>query len=271
MIEDIAQCLNTGLNWNNNDLYVGFMCSPYDGDGVELAIFLDDECTVYTNLKAFSDIPSWYIYNDEDSFTEVETYIKNAFTETTPCLYEEFGNPAYQNNDGDDDAAVDDAAAAADEGYAVNNFCDGFFGEGPIAFNSCLQNDDQNYNNQNNRNNDDQYNWYTYDMDYDDTQDLDEVCVALQQMEGNYEYQYDQESSGTWNDHSGWWGGSNTGKSFMNGGGENEEDFATSGIMVFFYVLLGFTLAIGALFLIGVREKRKREKIDSVYQGGRLV
>jgi len=277
LIEDIAQCLNTGLNWNNDDLYVGFICSPYDGDGVELAIFLDDECTVYTNLKAFSDIPSWYIYNDEDRFTEAETYIKNAFTETTPCLYEEFGDPAYQKNNGDDDAAVDDAAAAGDEGYAVNDFCDGFFDEGPIAFNSCLQNDDQNNNNQNNGNNDDQYNWYTYDMDYNNAQDLDGVCAALQQMEGNYEYQYDQESSGTWNDHSGWWGGSSADKSnkgrwsFLGGDGENKEGFATSGIMIFFYVLLGFTLAIGVLFMIGVREKRKRERIEPVYQGGKLV
>lgn len=278
LIEDISQCLNTGLNWNNDDLYVGFMCSPYDGDGVELAIFLDDQCTVYTNLKAFSDIPSWYIYNDEDIFTEAETYIKNAFTETTSCRYEEFGDPAYQNN-GDDDAAADDAAAADDDGYAVNDFCDGLFAEGPIAFNSCVQNDDQNNNNQNNANDDDQYNWYTYDMNYDNAQDLEEVCVVLQQMEGEYEYQYDEENSGTWNDHSGWWGDSTNNKkgrwSFLSGGGgTNKEVFsasATSGIMIFFYVLLGFAMAVGILFIIGVREKKRRERIEPVYQGGKLV
>ena len=57
MIEDVSQCLNTGINFNGNDLYVGFMCSPYSGDGVELAVFLDNECTVYTTLKKFEDIP----------------------------------------------------------------------------------------------------------------------------------------------------------------------------------------------------------------------
>ena len=57
MIEDVSQCLNTGINFNGNDLYVGFMCSPYSGDGVELAVFFDNECTVYTTLKKFEDIP----------------------------------------------------------------------------------------------------------------------------------------------------------------------------------------------------------------------
>ncbi|KAL7526105.1 hypothetical protein ACHAXR_001319, partial [Thalassiosira sp. AJA248-18] len=166
LIEDIAGCLNTGLNWNDDQLYVGFMCSPYSGDGVELAIFLDNECTVYTSLKAFSDIPSWYIYNDADMFTEAETYIKYAFTETTPCLYEEFGDPSYQNNyGGGDDAAA--AAAADDDGgnnAAVNEFCANIFEEAPVAFNSCALSDDQannddNEGNNNNQNDDDTYSW----------------------------------------------------------------------------------------------------------------
>ena len=32
------------------------------GDGVELAIFLDDQCTVYSNQKSFADIPSYYAW-----------------------------------------------------------------------------------------------------------------------------------------------------------------------------------------------------------------
>jgi len=274
LIEDISQCLNTGLNWNDDDLYVGFMCSPYGGDGVELAIFLDNQCTVYTSLKAFTDIPTWYIYNDEDMFTEAETYIKNAFTETTPCLLQEFGDPNYQNNGDDDAAANDDAAAANDDGYEVNDFCAGVFQEGPIAFNSCLQNDDQNNDNQNqNQNDDDTYNWYSYDMNYDDSRDLDEVCVVLQQMEGEYGYHYDAENSGTWNDHSGWDNNNKNSKGrwgFLSGG-ESKEVFSTKGVVIFFYVVLGVSLIVGVLFVIGVHEKKKRERSEPVYQGGRLV
>lgn len=274
LIEDISQCLNTGLNWNDDELYVGFMCSPYGGDGVELAIFLDNQCSVYTSLKSFSDIPSWYIYNDEDMFAEAEAYIKNAFTETTPCLLEEFGDPAYQNN-GDDDGNDD----GNDDGYEVNDFCGNIFEEGPIEFSTCGQNDDGNNNNNQDQNNDndDNYNWYSYDMNYDDARDLDEVCLVLQQMEGEYEYHYDEENSGTWNDHSDFsWGGSNgSGKkskgnwNFMN---NLSGSFASSGIMITFYVMLGFSLVVGVLFVVGVHEKKRRERsVEPFYTGTRLV
>lgn len=263
LIEDISQCLNTGLSWNDDDLYIGFMCSPYDGDGVELAIFLDNECTVYTSIKSFSDIPSWYIYNDEEVFTEAETYIKNAFTETTPCLYEQFGDPNYQNND--------DAYAANDDGYQVNDYCSGIFQEGALAFNSCAaQNDDQNNGNQND---DDAYNFYEYDMNYDDVRDLDEVCTVLQQMEGEYYYHYDEENSGTWNEHSG--GGSNdkesTGKwGFLGGNGQRKDGFRTSATAIFLYVLLAVSMVISVLFVVGVHEKKKRDQSTApVYRGGR--
>mmetsp|Transcript_11090 Transcript_11090/g.27282 ORF Transcript_11090/g.27282 Transcript_11090/m.27282 type:complete len:533 (-) Transcript_11090:257-1855(-) len=272
LIEDISQCLNTGLNWNDDDLYLGFMCSPYDGDGVELAVFLDNQCTVYTSLKSFSDIPTWYIYSDEDVFTEAETYIKNAFTDTMPCLYEEFGDPAYQP--GDDDAA----AAANDDGYQVNDYCTGIFEEGPIAFNSCAQSDDQNNGNENYNQNevDDQIKFYDYDMNYDDVRDLEVVCSVLQNMDGEYYYHYDDENSGTWNDHSGWAGfkkkKSNKGRwGYLNGG--SLEGFSTSSIAIFLYVLLGVSMVISILFVIGVHEKKKREKLqcEPVYRGGKLV
>lgn len=159
LIQDISQCLNTGLSWNDNDLYIGFMCSPYDGDGVELAIFLDNECTVYTSLKSFADIPTWYIYNDEDVFAEAESYIKNAFIDPIPCLDEQFGNPAYQP--GDDDAAQ---AAANDDGYAVNDYCTTIFQEGALSFSTCGQDDDANGDNNNDADEDidDQMKFYDY-------------------------------------------------------------------------------------------------------------
>lgn len=268
LIEDISQCLNTGLNWNDNDLYIGFMCSPYDGDGVELAVFLDNQCTVYTSLKSFSDIPTWYIYNDEDVFAEAETYIKNSFTETIPCLDEQFGNPAYQPGD-------DDQAAANDDGYAVNDYCTGIFQEGALAFNSnsCAQNDDQNNGNNDDQDLDDQMKFYDYDMNYDDARDLDTVCYVLQQMEGEYYYHYDKENSGTWNDHSGWGGGNNKKKGRWGylGGQLKDSSFTTSGIAIFLYVMLGVSMIISVLFVVGVHEKKKREKAASMYMGGRLV
>ena len=273
LIEDISQCLNAGMNWNDEELFVGFMCDPYDGSGVELALFVDDECTVYTNTKAFSDIPYYYIYNDEDVFTEAEKYIKYAFTETTPCLNEEFGNPNYQNND-------DAAAANNNDGYEVNDYCQDIFDQGSISFNSnsCAQNSDDDANNNNfddanNNNQNNYYDWYTYDMNYDDTNDIYEVCSVINQLEGEYSYQYDSEKSGTWNNHGSWWGGGSS--SNKKSGGSKfpsmEGISPTSGVMIFLYVMIGVALIVGVFFAVGLREKKRRERLEPVYLGGKLV
>ena len=49
-IANLAQCQQTGTQWNGLDLYTGVMCSPY-GDGVELAVFANEDCTWYTNQQ----------------------------------------------------------------------------------------------------------------------------------------------------------------------------------------------------------------------------
>ncbi|KAL7547236.1 hypothetical protein ACHAWF_010551 [Thalassiosira exigua] len=151
-IEGVAECFNTGVKWNDEELYVGFMCSPYSGDGVELAVFLDNECTVYTTLKAFGDMPSWYLYDSDSTFEAAETHIKSAFTETLPCQYETFGDPANQNGDDAYNYNNDDNNGNEATEYCQNIFEDG----GAIAFNSCLNN---NQNNNNNNENDDNYKW----------------------------------------------------------------------------------------------------------------
>ena len=41
-IADLAECKESGAQWNGLDLYIGAMCSPY-GDGVELAVFVNED------------------------------------------------------------------------------------------------------------------------------------------------------------------------------------------------------------------------------------
>ena len=104
-IEDLAGCKESGVQWNDRDLYLGAMCSSY-GDGVELAVFVDEDCTIYTNQKSFYDVfdPD----NDNDNgynyLTYAEEFIKNSFSETTACLQQEFDDPDEE----DDENANDD-------------------------------------------------------------------------------------------------------------------------------------------------------------------
>ena len=289
LINDISQCLNTGLRFNDYEMYVGFMCSSNNGGkGVELAIFLDDHCTMYTNLKSFNDIPSYSIYNNAAIFTKAETYIKNSFTETTSCLDEEFDDPSNQSN-GDDDNAGDE----------VNEYCSGIFEAGAVAFNSCASSNDDQNKYESYQNNDDKYNFYAYDMNYDGDEDLNEVCYVLQGMEGAYTYNYDSSNSGSWyssssgNGSSGSSGNSQSSKgnwSFFNRGGKSSGegnagsntssaagavDVGISGVAIFLYVLLSFAIIILTLFGIGwyARKKRREGRVsdEPAYIGGRLV
>jgi hypothetical protein len=264
LIKGISACLNTGVNWNGHNLYVGFMCSPY-GDGVELAIFLDDQCTVYTNQKSFADIPSYYIYNTADTFNMAETHIKSSFTDTTSCMSEEFGNPENEGNESDD---------AMDQG--VNDYCASIFQSEPIAFNSCAQDDDQSNNYQNNNQNaDDNIDFYEFDMNYDNFGELNEVCTVLQLKGGEYSYNYDIEKSGSWNNR-----GSGKSSSKSSGGNwhfltsDRNERFAGSLIAICLYVILGIVVIVLSLFAIGQNKRRKRGKTEPIYEGtsfGRLV
>ena len=47
LIDELSTCLNTGVQWNGNNLYVGFMCSPYDGNGVKIAGNIVEYANVY--------------------------------------------------------------------------------------------------------------------------------------------------------------------------------------------------------------------------------
>lgn len=128
------------------------------------------------------------------------------------------------------------------------------------------------------------YTQYDHDMNYESYYNFDEVCSVIQEMEGEYYYQYDTDSSGTWNDHSGWgssarnrnrkkWTSDKGQWGFLDGHGRAE--FGTKGMLVAFFVILGIFMAVGVLFIVGVYERKKRQRLargeDGHYSGGRLV
>lgn len=184
-IGDLAECKESGQQLNGIDVYIGAMCSPY-GDGVELAVFLNDECTMYTNQMSFYN--AWQPEYDNDDginyLTYAEEFIKNSFSEVTSCLQPEYADPNEENDDADADEDEE-------EEYQVNDYCQQVM-EGDFAdFNNCAVDEAEDEEDA-----DDQYNWYTYDLKEAD--DIDEVCVTLNAMDGEFSYAYDEEASGTW-------------------------------------------------------------------------
>eukprot|EP00986_Skeletonema_menzelii_P019948 scaffold29718_cov177-Skeletonema_menzelii.AAC.2 len=199
LIDDISDCLRTGsYGSNGEELYAGPMCSA-SGKGVELALFLDNECTTYTTQNKFGSLPSYYMYSSSNVFEATKDSFQKAFSVTTSCEDLDIENPYNQAND---DGANNDGNGE------MNDYCKQLFDEGgALGLSSCSANDDQNGNyyygnqNQNNGNygSDDFLSWYTYDMTSENAQDIDQVCSVVSEMGGSYSNYYNKYKSGTWN------------------------------------------------------------------------
>lgn len=136
-IADLAECKETGAQWNDMNLYVSAMCSPY-GDGVELAVFVDEDCTMYTNQQSFYDVSNSGNENGVNYMTYAEEIIQNAFSELTPCSSQGYGYPdGYDGNDADQDNVEEDE-------NEVNEYCrivlEGEF----VNFNNCAAEENNN-------------------------------------------------------------------------------------------------------------------------------
>ena len=91
--------------------------------------------------------------------------------------------------------------------------------------------------------------------------DIDEVCVTLNDMAGEYSHVYDEEASGTWYSR--------------NKNGQISSEDETEGIdltpgIIAAIVIVGVIVVAGAAFLL----KPKRKPSDSnepVYQGGTML
>mmetsp|Transcript_1765 Transcript_1765/g.3789 ORF Transcript_1765/g.3789 Transcript_1765/m.3789 type:complete len:549 (+) Transcript_1765:55-1701(+) len=244
-IADLAECKESGVQWNGIDLYIGAMCSPY-GDGVELAVFVNEDCTMYTNQKSFSSV--WNPYNDNENGSNylmyAEEFIKNAFSEVTPCLQQEFADPDEEDN-GDEDE---------EQEYEMNAYCQEVL-EGDIAdFNNCAVDEDNA-----DEDNDDTYNWYTYDLKEAD--DVNGVCEVLNQMAGEYSYIYDEEASGTWY---------NRNKKGQIVNGAESEGMALSPAIITGIVCVCLAVIGGAAFLLKPKKKHS-DSNEPVYQGGTML
>ena len=243
LIDEISDCIRTGSNINGNDIYVGPMCSA-SGDGVELAVFLDDKCTAYTTQKAFGDLPSYYMYNSATVFNITKTSFQRAFSDTVSCQDLNINNPYNQAND-DGNGEVE-----------MNDYCEQVFEEGgALGLSNCnyANNGNQNQNNGNNGNyqGDDFLSWYTYDVKFENAEDIDEVCYTVNQMGGVYSNYYDNSYSGSW------YSKNNKKSSFS---GSHIEMGDVNGNIVAVVVILSFCL-VGALAGGIYLYKKHKEKL----------
>eukprot|EP00527_Entomoneis_sp_CCMP2396_P002199 CAMPEP_0198145886 /NCGR_PEP_ID=MMETSP1443-20131203/25960_1 /TAXON_ID=186043 /ORGANISM="Entomoneis sp., Strain CCMP2396" /LENGTH=454 /DNA_ID=CAMNT_0043809647 /DNA_START=9 /DNA_END=1369 /DNA_ORIENTATION=+ len=123
-MEDLMACQPlTGIQWlGKYDLYTSFMCNA-DGSGVEVALFLDQHCSMYTSSVAFGNLTLLKDSLDVELFDTVlapfqtsSRLVTNAFRQTIECADVSYQNPV-------DSVLPMDILDVTHDLWAVNSYC----------------------------------------------------------------------------------------------------------------------------------------------------
>lgn len=239
-IAAISQCQATASVWNGMNLYVGANCDDY-GDGVELAVYANEECSWYTKENSFEDV---YVFDADDEGNNVnymlyaEEFIKSAFFELTPCYQLEFADPNQAEGEGE----------GSQDNNEMNDYCKGVI-ENAVSYSDCEGDDHEESADENAA----QYEWFTYDMK--DADDAEKVCAELHKEE-EYGHVYDSTTSGSWYKRD------KTGAIIRGEASAGLSGGAIAGIVVGVLALIG---ALAAMVLC-----KKSKAADTEYQGGEM-
>jgi hypothetical protein len=218
-VQNYVGCQKTGQVLEQTSLYAGFMCNS-DGTGAELALFLDESCSIYTSTMSFSsamdaDAASgqsdeyWYSY-----MYAAKPIVQYPFTQTIKCSYlQTYDNNNNNNNNGGNNNAY--------RSQGANQYCLDAYQYNARSVSRCREankrassssmssyyNVNQQYSDYNNN----QYeadgenangysvpSWYKYDLTSDESSSTFQACKAMAKNDGKYIHSkvYDKSASG---------------------------------------------------------------------------
>jgi hypothetical protein len=232
-VQNIAACPQTNYDFLNDGtgtfpLYSGFMCNQ-DGTGVEIALFLDDTCSIYDGVHSYYDLLSkddTEDTNDMEYLTHATSMIMFPFLHEINCNgelqylsmqeYKSYAqNYQYEQQGGDEDQNIQ-----------VSDYCKNLFdgekdnGEA-ISLQDCSadgENDKQDDEGKDQveeygdayENGDEDY-MYKYILSYADSIDPVATCEVVRALNGKYDMIYRWDTSGQLFDY-----GTNNGKGKKN-------------------------------------------------------
>jgi hypothetical protein len=217
-VQNIAACPQTNYDFLNDGtgtfpLYSGFMCNQ-DGSGVEIALFLDDTCSIYDGVHSYYDLLSkddTEDTNDMEYLTHATSMIMFPFLHEINCNGElqylsmqEYKNYAqnyqYEQQGGDQD-----------QNMQVSDYCKNLFdGENDngeaISLQDCNADGDNDQQNNDGEDqveeyadtyeNGDQDYMYKYILSYADSIDPVATCEVVRALNGKFEMIYRWSTSG---------------------------------------------------------------------------
>jgi hypothetical protein len=206
-LEALSQCQAMDNTFDENlAIYGGLICNS-DGTGVEIGVFLDEDCALYTTAAAYADVMS---YADSQYYKMSSEVVEYMFTNDFSCYDVEitYVNPTEYDADAqeeEEDDNNDDEDEVPEAAEWCQDLMDGDFEA--LSLYDCGA--DENADDQDQEDNDDEYDeylttyadWYSYELTADDADDSAAVCAVVQALEGGYSQVYDSKSSGSLYDY----------------------------------------------------------------------
>jgi hypothetical protein len=198
-VNELAQCQATGsLFLNYFALYAGFMCNE-DGSGVDIALFLDEDCTVYNANIGYNTIASDYnravMYAATDMITYPFLHRINCNGQYTYLSMDDYREQVsmygyYKNNEQNAEGELSAYCSSIYEGGEAGK---------AIALNDCDadgEKDERAEGDEEVTMYYDESNSYLYSLSAEDAQDTEAVCKVIRNMQGEYEPVYRWAGSG---------------------------------------------------------------------------
>lgn len=198
-VNGLAECQQVeDAAWNGLDLYAGLICNA-EGTGVEIGVFLDNDCALYTNQKSYANIMS---YADKEYYMMSQEVVEYMFTNDFSCYQPEieYTNP-YEEQEEEEEQDENEEYEAPEAAEWCQNLFGGDFEATSLYDCGVDANEEQQEEEQEEDENLYYYDWYSYQLSEQDADDEQATCKIIQSLEGEYSSVYDKENSGVMYDY----------------------------------------------------------------------
>lgn len=218
-LDDMSQCaeIENAYDAYGNGLFAGLICNA-EGNGVEIGVFYDEECSMYTPSLSYANYMS---YADSQYFSMSEEVVEYMFMNDFSCYQPEvqYTNP-YQYEEEEEEQNDDEEYQAPEAAEWCGNLFNGNM-EAVNMYDCGADQEEGDDNAQEEEEYDENlyyYEWYSYQLTEEQANEPAEVCEAIKGLNGEYSTVYDKKNGGTLYNYKKSWGSNKDGSGMGAGG-----------------------------------------------------